>query len=58
MAAEQKIEVTSDTPYPCEADFGIVTGMANKFEAKARTVHGPGPCRRRGGTKCTYVVTW
>src|ERR1700734_330435 len=39
VAAEQKIEVTSDTPYPCEADFGIVTGMANKFEAKARTVH-------------------
>jgi hypothetical protein len=59
VPAQQRIEVTSDTPYPCEVDFGIVTRMANKFEPKSRTVHDPGPCRRRDGSStCTYVVTW
>lgn len=58
MPGECKIEVTSDTPYPCEADFGIVTRMAVRFEAKANTVHGAGLCRHKGGTSCTYLVSW
>jgi hypothetical protein len=54
----QKIEVTCDTPYLCEVDFGIVTGTARKFEPKARIVHGTGRCRHDGGAACTYAVTW
>lgn len=58
VAGQQRIEVSCDTPYPCEVDCGIVTRMATKFEAKALTVHAPGPCRRKGAAACTYVVTW
>jgi hypothetical protein len=58
VPGQQKIEVASDTPYPCEVDLGIVTGMASRFEPKSRVVHGSGPCRRRGGGTCTYTVTW
>ncbi len=57
-AGQQLIEVTCDTPYPCEIDFGIVTGMATKFEVKARATHGPGPCRRQGAASCVYLVAW
>jgi hypothetical protein len=55
---QQRIEVVCDNPYPCEVDHGIVTQMAKKFEPKARIEHAPGSCRRKGGTQCTYVVTW
>lgn len=58
VPGEQRIEVTCDTPYPCDIDHGIVTGMATKFEAKARVIHGAGPCRRQGASSCMYVVTW
>jgi hypothetical protein len=58
VAAEQKIEVTCDTPYRCIVDLGIVTGTARKFEARVRVTHGTGKCRDDGGTSCTYVVTW
>lgn len=58
VAGEQRIEVTCDTPYPCEVDFGIVTELATKFAPKARVTHSAGPCRRKGGAACTYVVTW
>jgi hypothetical protein len=58
IAGQQRIEVTCDTPYPCEVDCGIVTRMATKFAPKARTVHAPGSCRRKDGTSCVYVVSW
>ena len=58
IAGAQQIRVKCDTPYPCEVDFGIVTELATRFEAKVRVVHGPGPCRRKGASLCTYDVTW
>ncbi len=57
-AGAKRIEVVCDTPYQCEVDFGIVTVVAARFEAKARTEHGPGACRRTGASSCTYVVRW
>jgi hypothetical protein len=58
VPGQQRILVVCDTPYPCETDFGIVTELATKFEGKARIVHDPSPCRRKGSASCTYVVTW
>lgn len=58
VADRQTIEVTCDTPYLCEVDFGIVTGTARKFEPKARVVHGPGKCRHDGSPFCRYSVMW
>lgn len=58
VARAKRVEVVCDTPYQCEVDFGIVTAVAAAFEAKARTEHGPGACRRNGGSSCTYVVRW
>ncbi|MFT3774548.1 MAG: hypothetical protein QM820_55025 [Minicystis sp.] len=58
LPGQQKIRVDCDTPYPCEIDFGIVTELATKFEGKARAVHDPGACRRKGSDHCTYIVTW
>lgn len=52
------IEITSDSVYPCEADFGIVTRLATQFEARANIAHDPGRCRNNGGASCIYLVTW
>jgi len=58
-AGEQKTIVVCDNPYPCEFDRGIVTGFANRFEAMAKVAHdNSGPCRKKGGASCTYVVSW
>lgn len=58
VPGEQRIEVTCDTPYRCEVDFGIVTGSAKKYEPKVRVVHAPSACRYEGRAACVYVVTW
>lgn len=55
---ERRFKLVCDNPYPCDLDRGIVAGMAYRFEPKANVTHVPGSCRNKGGTSCTYVVTW
>lgn len=47
-------------PYPCPFDLGIVTAMVTRFAPAARVAHDPppAPCRRRGGDRCLYRVSW
>jgi hypothetical protein len=47
-----------DTPYPCELDLGIVTGLARRHEPRSRTTHDERGCRRQGAASCTYLVEW
>ncbi len=56
---EQKTIVVCDSPYPCELDRGIVTGFATRFEPMAKIAHdNNAPCRKKGASSCTYVVSW
>jgi hypothetical protein len=55
---EKRVEMVSDTPYPCEIDMGIVTGVAHRFAPRATVVHADRGCRRTGGVVCSYAVSW
>lgn len=55
---ERKIELRSDTPYPCPAEHGLVSGIVSLFEPRGRVVHSPERCRLAGGQRCVYVVSW
>jgi len=56
---ENRIVCVCENPYPCDFDRGIVSAMATRFEAGAKTVHDPdAPCRKKGADSCTYVVWW
>jgi hypothetical protein len=53
------IAMESSTPYPCDFDQGIITAMAQRFQPMARLTHETSrPCRKNGGSSCTYHVTW
>jgi hypothetical protein len=54
---DTKVSITSDVPYPCAYDHGIVIGMSQRFIKNAQVVHGP-TCRSKGAQSCTYTVTW
>lgn len=55
---DRRFKVVCDNPYPCDLDRGIITGMAQRFQPKAQVVHVQPGCRSKGGTSCTYNVTW
>lgn len=56
---ERRAVVVMDNPYPCEFDRGLITALANRFEPMAKTVHDNGaPCRKKGDSTCTYIVSW
>jgi len=50
--------ITTDAPYPCDCDRGILTGFARRFERQSFVEHGPGPCRKNGDATCTYHISW
>jgi len=54
----QKISLEVDSPYPCPFDEGVVTAAAQLFKPNASVAHDKASCRSRGGTNCTYHVTW
>ena len=56
-AGDTKLSITSDGPYPCGYDHGLVIGFAHRFKANAQVVHGP-TCRSKGAASCTYTVSW
>ncbi|HWZ93311.1 MAG TPA: hypothetical protein VNW92_30835, partial [Polyangiaceae bacterium] len=56
---ENRIVCVCENPYACDFDRGIIAAMANRFEARARTVHdNEAPCRKKGAESCTYVTVW
>jgi len=53
-----KMVVVAQTPYPCDFDFGIVTGDVERFGPHGRVVHDDhAPCRKKGANSCTYVIS-
>lgn len=55
---DKRIDIVSDTPYPCEIDAGIVTAVARQFAPRATVRHADRGCRRTGGVVCSYEVSW
>lgn len=57
--SERKATAVCEEPYPCEFDRGLLTGMAVRFEPMAKVVHdNNAPCRKKGASSCTYLVSW
>lgn len=54
---DTRLEIITDTPYPCSFDRGVVQGMALRFKPTAIVTHGPS-CRNKGAASCTYAVMW
>lgn len=51
--------ISSDTPYPCPFEQGIVSSIAAHFEPRAIVVHdAPDECRMKGAPRCAYLVRW
>lgn len=55
---ERDIRSTCDNPYPCDFDLGLLTGMMQRFAARARVTHAEGKCRKSGADSCTYHISW
>lgn len=58
-AGQKAISLTSDTPYPCPLEHGIVSSIAFRFEPRSIVTHEePAKCRLKGGQRCTFLVSW
>jgi hypothetical protein len=59
LGSERKITSVCDNPYPCQLDLGLLTAMSKKFELSPLVSHDDRkPCRSKGGSSCTYIITW
>ncbi len=59
VADQKQITLECDTPYPCVFDSHLLQAMAQRFESTTTVVHDAArPCRKRGGSSCTYIVRW
>jgi hypothetical protein len=47
-----------DNPYPCDFDYGILLGLSQRFNPKARVAHEGDSCRKNGLASCTYLISW
>ncbi|MBN2134737.1 MAG: hypothetical protein JW737_03320 [Acidobacteria bacterium] len=52
------ITIESDTPYPCEFDKTVYLEMAKRFQKSAAIYEIGNECRKTGGKKCIYKITW
>jgi hypothetical protein len=56
-------QIECNTPYPCQFDRGVLEGFAKRFRpagVKDVIVRHDDllPCRRSGGTSCTFIISW
>lgn len=57
----QTAAVTSETPYPCEFDRGLIRAVARRYapvEAFVFIEEEGSTCRQDGADACTYTVSW
>jgi hypothetical protein len=47
-----------DALYPCAYSAGVIEGVAQIFDPKAKMTHDPKSCRKRGDASCTYTVAY
>ncbi|HLL00104.1 MAG TPA: hypothetical protein VK539_05925 [Myxococcaceae bacterium] len=54
--------LTSDSPYPCEMDMGLLETLCERYKPKGslwvRVAHGAAGCRTKNGASCTYELFW
>lgn len=56
---ERTGHLVCDNPYPCAFDHGLIASTCKLISATANVSHDEtGPCRHKGGERCTYVVEW
>src|SRR5262245_37821570 len=56
---EQRMVVVCETPYTCDFERGVVSGLAARFDPNSKCAHDTNaPCRKKGASSCTYVVWW
>ena len=62
VIGSRQIDIVAETPFPCDLDYGIVLGLARRFNPQKgnlmvfhdlRT-----PCRKKGAQSCKYHVSW
>jgi hypothetical protein len=56
-------KMVCSTPYPCDFDRGILSGVSRKFKPadvlNVRIVHDDTkPCRKKGAASCTLLINW
>jgi hypothetical protein len=58
-AGERRVMITAPGPFPCEFNRGIVAGLAQRFQPRARVVlDASRPGLKDGAAVSTYIVTW
>lgn len=54
--------MSSNSPYPCEFDRGMIESAAEKFKPDSRSkvtvVHDASSCRTNGDEMCIYHISW
>jgi hypothetical protein len=59
----RRIKMVCNNPYPRSFDVGVIEGFAMRFKppdcVDVLVRHDEtGPCRKKGGEYCTYIVSW
>jgi hypothetical protein len=61
LTGERSVQVSVDSPLPCDFDKGAITAIAEKYRPEGalfvNVEHG-GSCRKNGAETCVYDVTW
>ena len=58
---ERKGILTTDHPYPCALDHGVIEGFVNKFKKpgdKTSVKHTSDSCRMESGDICKFEIRW
>ncbi|HYO56369.1 hypothetical protein [Archangium sp.] len=59
VPGKKQIIAECDDLYPCPFDLHLLQTVAQRFESTATVIHDTtGPCRKRGGRSCKYIVKW
>jgi hypothetical protein len=62
FVGDQAVDVVAQNPYPCDFDYGLLFGLAQRYlykGANLKVIHdNTAPCRQKNGDSCTYHITW
>ncbi len=56
VKSQKEFSISSNTPYPCIFDQGIILGFAKKFDVSISIDHTGDNCRSKGEPQCNYHV--
>jgi hypothetical protein len=64
FVGESSFEIVCRNSYPCEFDRGLLAALCSRYkpkgsDANATVMHDDSkPCRKKGGSSCTYQIAW